>query len=847
MFRLHRDSVLSRVLDQGHAILSLVIGTGAVVLMVCDRISAQALPDTTQGPESSVVFPFAQGEIIFGGAERGANLFHSFSSFSVPEGQATSFLPSASIQNIFARVTGSSISRVDGLLLVNGPANLFLLNPNGVVMGPNASVVMDGSFIATLANRIAFEDGFQFGSGTPPTPLLTVSVPVGLQFDGNNGAIVNQAGNPGILFGPGQTFGLIGGDVSLTSSRLLGSNTRFVFGGLQEAGEITLTPDALGWKFDFPDRQGANVTFTDALSFTSGEFVVQGDRIELGGSNLITTANGTQAGAPITLMAQTIDLSRGSNIATQAGASPGGDIAIATQQLTLTDASSIGTATSDAGKGGNLTVQTNGLQVEQGSVLASSSDAIGTGGNVTITADDVMLGGSLLSVSEGLGAAGNLTLDAKTVQLAEPSLITSATLGSGNAGRLTIKADTLQADGQIGSFTFTGGGNAGRLELDISGPLNVNGDISSSSLGAGNAGTLIVRAKTLQLAADGLISSSTLGSGDAGDLTITAETLRTNGPISSFTDASGNAGNLRVDVANTVEVIGPQASLLSSTGGRGEAGNLTITTGLLRVQEDGAVGVGSLGGIQGGPAGDLAVNAQRIELNNGVLSANSSGRDGGNIRIQASDFIFLRNNSLINASGGTENLPGQGGNVDIQTPFLLAIASENSDISANAFSGSGGNIQIAAQGIFGIQSRARLSPFSDITASSDLGLQGTISFTNLEVDPSDSIIDLPTVPVDPSTLIAQNCAVEDNSPFSQFVVTGQGGLPPSPRRLLQSSVVWEDVRSQPPTASVPTSSPHLVPAQGWIRNAQGQIVLVAHQPGASPKLAYADCRPGRNT
>ncbi|MGH2416665.1 MAG: filamentous hemagglutinin N-terminal domain-containing protein, partial [Microcystaceae cyanobacterium] len=148
-------------------------------LTVCSPAIAQIVPDGTLGSESSTVkqdningFP---SDVIEGGAARGANLFHSFSEFNVGEGRGAYFANPAAIENILSRVTGGNLSNILGTLGVLGNANLFFINPNGIVFGPNARLDLRGSFVASTADSLLFENGFEFSASNPQAPpLLTV-------------------------------------------------------------------------------------------------------------------------------------------------------------------------------------------------------------------------------------------------------------------------------------------------------------------------------------------------------------------------------------------------------------------------------------------------------------------------------------------------------------------------------------------------------------------------------------------------------------------------------------------------------------------------------------------------
>lgn len=136
-----------------------LLGCLSVSLLTSKTQAQQSniVPDSTLGTESSQVIDNFQGlpiEVITGGATRKINLFHSFQEFNVSEGRGAYFFsPSANIQNILARVTGNNPSEILGRLGTFGSSNpnLFLINPNGIVFGKNASLDVQGSFVGTTA------------------------------------------------------------------------------------------------------------------------------------------------------------------------------------------------------------------------------------------------------------------------------------------------------------------------------------------------------------------------------------------------------------------------------------------------------------------------------------------------------------------------------------------------------------------------------------------------------------------------------------------------------------------------------------------------------------------------
>jgi filamentous hemagglutinin family protein len=215
---------------------------------------AQIIPDNSLGNESSVVVPNVNinginSDRIDGGAIRGSNLFHSFQDFNIDNGRGAYFSNPESISNILSRVTGNNLSNILGTLGVLGNANLFFINPNGIVFGPNARLDVGGSFFASTADGILFENGVEFAASNPDAPpLLTINIPIGLNFRENPGSIVNQSiavdsedNLVGLQVLPEKTLGFVGGDIQLEGGILTAPQGRVELGSIAGNSLVNLT------------------------------------------------------------------------------------------------------------------------------------------------------------------------------------------------------------------------------------------------------------------------------------------------------------------------------------------------------------------------------------------------------------------------------------------------------------------------------------------------------------------------------------------------------------------------------------------------------------------------------
>ncbi|MBW4662979.1 MAG: filamentous hemagglutinin N-terminal domain-containing protein [Chroococcus sp. CMT-3BRIN-NPC107] len=574
----------------------------------------------------------------------------------------------------------------------------------------------------------------------------------------------------------------------------------------------------------------------------------------------------------------------------------GGDINIDAQSLSLSDESLLATGTFGLGDAGNVAIQTSGaVRFTNNSGILSGvisnafvglvgAEAVGKGGDLSIVADSLTLDSSTLATNTaGEGNSGAIFIQANDIFITNDSRITSAVQqgGIGDAGDINIQAGSLYITGgsQIRAAVererdnLPGGqGKGGNISINASETVDisgVNGNGFSSALStssdrgaSGEAGNIIVNTSNFRIADGAVVNALTANSSNAGNITINANnfTATGGGQVLTTTSSGGNAGSINLNVANNVDLSGsdpnfasrqaqfgtdivtnqsPSSGLFANTalGSTGSGGSIFVNSQEFNISENAGVSVDSRGQ---GNAGNLQVTASSISLDRGAfISASTASGEGGGVDIQAEELLLLRRNSNITtAAGGT----GNGGNIELDATFIVAPATEDSNIIADAIAGNGGNINLTAQGIFGIASRPQQTPLSDITASSELGIDGTIAITNPDVDPSQGLIALPVEVIDATNQIAAGCSNDRQATPNKFIVTGRGGLPPDPGNTLANDAVLTDwatlegtetnnqggisITKQPPAA--------IVEAQGWMMDTHGRVVLTAQVPQVTP-------------
>ncbi|NJL19849.1 MAG: S-layer family protein [Leptolyngbyaceae cyanobacterium SM1_3_5] len=830
----------------------LLLFAGAIAYLNQPATLAQIVPDASLGSERSniqrdVLVNGRRSDQIEGGSQRGGNLFHSFEAFNVDNGQRVYFASPNGIDRIFSRVTGTSRSEIHGTLGVAGSADLFLLNPNGILFGRNARLDVGGSFVASSAAGVIFNDGFTFSAANPQAPpLLTISTPIGLQFRANPGGLtVRGTGHnlsynpdtdtvrvdsPGLQVNRDQTLALIGGNLWLQGGSLRSESGQIALGSVMQPGLVRLSTAPEGYAFDYAaiNRFG-NIEMRDRavadVSGTSGGAIqVQGRGVTLrSGAALLSITQGEGTGGTLSvnatdslrLLGDSIAPVYASSITSESqGAGVSGDIVLNTQHLIMREGGLV-TTYNFGGGGGDITVNaTESMRLSgsglQDSGLYAGTQAEGDSGNLTINTVELLDDrGAIFASTYGDGDAGDVTIDARTMTVLNTE-VEATTFAAGDAGDLTVRAThSIILSGSVDPLGNFPGGLTTQVNPDAT----------------GRGGQLTVETGLLRISDNSFIQVATFGAGDAGGILIRAHTIELfntpnlQGPFPRFT--SINAGG------NT-SVIVPGLPT-------GDGGSLEIYADRLSLRNNTQI---SNFGPGTGRAGNLLISARIIELDDqSIISTETRSTNGGNITLRA-DLILLQNNSTITTTAGTGGAGGNGGNIAIETDFLASPRFSNSDITANAFTGRGGIVTIEAQGIFGITARPALTSESDITATSAQGVQGTITINTPIVVPIAGTVTLPTDFSSPP--LAQNCQAQESR--SRFVNTGRGGLPTNPADPLVAEELWQDLGESDAAIAPPQAieSPNLPPAtlieaQGWIVSPQGNMILTAAAPTAIPR------------
>jgi filamentous hemagglutinin family protein len=735
------------------------------------NVQAEVILDGSLGRNENLMGPnFAISADL--GRQVGDNLFHSFQTFNLNQSETATFTGPDQVKNVINRVTGGTVSTIDGTLRSLMPqADFYFLNPAGIIIGEHAQLDVPGSVHLSTADVLRLEDGGQFAATHPQTSLLTVAPPSAFGFLSDSPAKITLAGSQ-LSVSDGKTLSVIGGDIDIQPNSLLKSVAgRLNLVSVASRGDVV--PTLTGLDLDQVAQRGYLMIDTAKLDVTGngdGSIYIRAGQFVLDNSEVLGQTIGDQ---------------------------DAGIIDIAAIDLTLLQKARISNSTQGAGRGGHIV-----LNIDNALTVSGSGDLYS-------------LAGLFANALEGsVGNAGMITINAKTMDISNSTQIANGTFGSGQGGKISIHvADSVTLSSNAGilaSSEVAEGGDAGEIFIAADNLTMKDGaQITSLTTGKGQGGTVTLNIKdTISLigignqpSAIGSVATgqqSTAGQSGTIDLTTKHLHIREGAAIASAAyPGHGQGGNIHINATDSVTISGSDtyagektfSIITAESRSTKNAGKIVVNTPLLSLSDDGRISTAAVKAN----AGHIEINVAQLQLSNGAIitSENEGIGDAGHISLRVIDRIQMENAQVttksVNVEGGgiTIQVPqllhllnseittdvqkgvGNGGNITIDKPAFVVL--NRAKIKADAHGGNGGNITI-------VSDEYMRSIDSRVTASSKLGTPGEIKITALETDLSGSLLGLPTNLFNIGNQLQSPCSARLAEKMSSFIlVHSEGG------------------------------------------------------------------------
>ena len=698
------------------------------------------------GTTSTIVEVNGDNIVINNGDRAGANLFHSFEQFSVPSNSTASFNNATDISNIFSRITGGRVSNLDGAIRANGNANLFLINPAGIIFGNNATLDIGGSFYGSTADSILFPDG-EFSAIAPDNrPILIIDAPIGLNLRNNPAGVTV---NSDLELATGESFNLIGGEINFNFGTVSIPQGSINVISLAQLGTIEIDDNN---SFTIPQNLNLNnINLNNfglqiiATEENSGNLNLTGNSISLiNGSRLTNTSEGIGNAGNITINAlDAVEINTDAGIFSNTFAQgDAGAIHIkAVNNITLTGTNTgrltgifsgadldedVGTPENLTGSAGEIRLETNNLFLDNDAMVSSNSFGGGDAGDIFIDTQSVNLTNNS-GIFSGVGTNSNLgnqatanggliDINTQNLSLSNGSLIVTQSFGQGNAGTINIDANESINISGTARFPFLYPESELAVENNELGGFSSGLFSNSEESALGNGGNIFVTTPRLAMSDGAVITARSRGSGNAGNLSINANILEIKSGSQILAPAfdSGSAGNINLNVTEQILISGIDTSYqnrfdtvrntfgenqaLSTIDPVSEVSGIFANTSSESTGEGGNIAVGIFSGTEDTLSLDnTQFTSEIIIRDRGVIAADSQGSgNSGSISLHAAE-LTLDDQAKILASTNVlpENQIDNGVNINLKIDDSLTLQ-EDSLISAQALQANGGNINIDA-------------------------------------------------------------------------------------------------------------------------------------------------------
>jgi filamentous hemagglutinin family protein len=627
---------------------------------------AQIRTDGSLGPRQALA-----GPVVVIGAElgqvRGPNLFHSFGRFDVRPGESATFTGPVSIVNVLGRVTGSRASFIHGPLRSAIPgANLFLINPNGVIFGPGAVLDVGGSFHVSTADVIRLADGGRFPARLTRPTVLSMAAPAAFGFLGAKPAAIAILGSL-LLVGEGRSLSLAGGDVVVAGGVVAAPGGRVSIVSAGAPGEAPFDPATQSLDLAVGPGRGGRITLSNGASVDSLS-AVRGGRIVIRGGRLLV-ADGAQA-AVVNVGADAgeavgIDVRVGEDVVIDdgllrtitAGPARGGDVSVTAGRIELTGSGRIGAVSLGPGAAGAIRLSADSIAVRSElAEISNASFATGDAGAIAITSQRLILAGGAIQTFTADGRGGRVEVDTGELRLTGGGTIQSLADGAGRGGSLTIRATGSFSASGVDSFglrsgvlaSAAAGGAAGRVSVSTPALRLDGGVVGGLASGTGPGADIAIAVGRAVLTAGASVSSVTTGPGAGGSVTFTGTesvSISERSVVSASTAGAGDPGRVVIGAPVLVLSAGGRIGAPTDLAGSARAGDIVVDVGQLSLSSGAAITSSTLGP---GAGGTVAIAARE--------SVSVSGRDGAGVM-----------SSISSLTAGA----GDAGSVTVTAPVMI--------------------------------------------------------------------------------------------------------------------------------------------------------------------------------